>query len=504
MLMSVINSFASNEQLGVQRTDAGGDYFETAPGNIPVQDPCAPFLFRVVTFTPPSGYSVKQFDWYVNNVFLRTTNSSTDHTTIALSAKTMVVVCKVVYQNSTGGTITSASPGFEIDGKTINYKLNGPDVVLILTQTPAYSLTGASDNSFLYTPTPGTFSSTWQGPSGWTAGTPTNSGNNITFTTDDYSYGTVTATTVINACGYSQVTTKAVTRSHPSPTFSSSNPIRICGSQSGETVTATFTINPAGGASNYTYTITNTDIGTPDNISFSGTAGQTTLTTTSTSVTLTCTSNIPQHLLLIVIANFPDGATSGANYGIEYNFLWWTPTYTWYGCFDEPGSAVSVVAEPAYQGGYYYWYLDGWLMDQGTYNGTQWFWRGEHTLSVKVATNCGESELFSDMIPTGGCYNTFAPNRAAGSLTVYPNPASSQITVSLKDLTKKSAATTATLKDIREIKVVDKLGNVRKVSRYAPGNKKVQLDLSGMPNDMYILQVSDGINRANINVSKLY
>lgn len=505
MLMSVIESFASNEQLGVQRTDAGGDYFETVPGNIPVQDPCTPLLFRVVTFTVPTNYTVKQFDWYVNNVFLRTTNSSTDHTSILVSAKTMQVVCKVIYQNSSGGTITSASPSFEIDGKLVNYVLNGPDVVPILAQTPAYSLAGGSGNQFLYTPTPGTFSSTWQGPSGWTAGTPTNNGNNITFTTDNYSYGIITATTVINACGYSQVTTKAVTRSHPSPVFSSSDPMRICGSSLGETVTAAYSINPVPGATSYTYTVHDGQSGAPDNISFDGN-GQTTVTTSSTSVTLYCTSTINQSLWLDAVAHFPDGGSSGNSFGFNFSTLWWAPTFTWYGCFDQPGASINVSVSPEFTGGTYYWYLDGFLFDEGYLrSSTGFFWNGDHTISVKVATaECGETNLTSDVIPTSGCYNTFAPNNAAGSLTVYPNPASSQVTVSLKELNKNLKASGTALKDIREIKVLDKLGNMKKTGRYAPGSKKVQIDLGNLPNDIYILQVSDGANRASVSVNKLY
>lgn len=108
------------------------------------------------------------------------------------------------------------------------------------------------------------------------------------------------------------------------------------------------------------------------------------------------------------------------------------------------------------------------------------------------------------MIPTSGCYNTFAANNAAGSLTIYPNPASGQVTVSLKELNKNSKASGTALKDIREIKVLDKLGNTKKMGRYAPGSKKVQLDLGNLPNDIYILQVSDGANRASVSVNKLY
>lgn len=502
--MSFINSFASNEKLGVQLSGPSGDYFETIDGNIGVQDPCKVFLFRVVTFTAPTGYTVKQFDWYVNDVFLRTTNSSTDHTSIAISFENTKVVCKVIYQNAGGATSTGATPVFQINGKPLNLNLNGPDNVDILTQTPSYSITAASGNQFLYTPAPGTFSTTWQQPSGWTAGTPTNNGNNITFTTDNYTGGAITATTVLTACGFPHTATKTVTRTHPGPTFPSSDAGRICGSSLGELVTAVYSINPVAGATSYTYGLHINPSGVPDNISFDNN-GQTSLTTSSTSVTLYCTSTADQFIYLDVVAHFPDGGTSGNSLGINYSTLWWTPTFTWYGCFTDPGSSINVAVSPEVPGATYYWYLDGFLMDEGFNRSTTgWFWNGEHTISVKISTECGESNLNSETIPTNGCYNTFAPNSAASSLTVYPNPASSQVAVSLKELNKNEKTPGTALKDIREIKIVDKLGNVKKINRYAPGSKKVQVDLGVLNNDLYILQVSDGINRASISVNKLY
>jgi hypothetical protein len=357
--------------------------------------------------------------------------------------------------------------------------------------------------SFAFTPPPGSYTTTWQAPAGWTAGTPTNNGNNISFTTDDYTAGAVTATSTYTACGYAQSMHLNVTRIYPAPTFPSSDAPRICGSALGETTTFVYSINPVAGAVNYTYTLHNNPSGVPDNISFDGTGGQTTLTTTSTSVTLACSSTQNQVLALDVIAHFPDNGTSGAEFIFDYAILWWTPTYTWYGCFNEQGTAVSAVANPDFPGAYYFWYLDGFLIDEGYANTTTWLWRGEHFLQVKATTECGETELYGETVPSQGCYNTFAPNNFNNGLTVYPNPASRLVNIQVKKPGKNTKASDAAFKDIREIRVMDKLGNVKKISRFDPGSRTITLDLSNLPNDVYILQVSDGSNRASLHVTKI-
>lgn len=133
--------------------------------------------------------------------------------------------------------------------------------------------------------------------------------------------------------------------------------MRICGSSLGETVTATYSINPVAGATSYTYTVRDGQSAPPDNISFDGN-GQTTVTTSSTSVTLHCSSTINQSLWLDAVAHFADGGSSGNSFLINYSTLWWAPTFTWYGCFDQPGASINVSVSPEFTGGTYYWYLD--------------------------------------------------------------------------------------------------------------------------------------------------
>jgi hypothetical protein len=84
----------------------------------------------------------------------------------------------------------------------------------------------------------------------------------------------------------------------------------------------------------------------------------------------------------------------------------------------------------------------------------------------------------------------------AMNVNLYPNPASSQVTIILEDLRitdskDKMSTTQITLKEITQIRVIDRLGVVRKVIRPGKGNKKTTINVWDLPPDIYYLDISD-------------
>ncbi|WP_431209696.1 T9SS type A sorting domain-containing protein [Puia sp. P3] len=120
-------------------------------------------------------------------------------------------------------------------------------------------------------------------------------------------------------------------------------------------------------------------------------------------------------------------------------------------------------------------------------------------VSVKAVSPCGESDLYSEYVP--GC---FAPSSAAAAsnLNIYPNPSPGQVRIDLKQINKK-ASPTSQIKEIREIRIVDKMGAVKKVLQYPAGTQSASINIGNLPNDIYTLHISDGINRISKQLNKI-
>lgn len=105
------------------------------------------------------------------------------------------------------------------------------------------------------------------------------------------------------------------------------------------------------------------------------------------------------------------------------------------------------------------------------------------TFTATITNSCGtftESFLFE-------CVTYNSCGIIAQRVALSPNPATSSLLVALEekgDKTKK--------RDISELRVLDKLGNVKLTRKYGKGQKNVSLDVSALPADVYTIMVHDG------------
>jgi Secretion system C-terminal sorting domain len=104
---------------------------------------------------------------------------------------------------------------------------------------------------------------------------------------------------------------------------------------------------------------------------------------------------------------------------------------------------------------------------------------------VRITNSCGITSLgyrfnSTDAVCTGG---------PLLRLSVSPNPTSNVMNISLTDRTSK-----AERKEIIEVRVVDKMGNVKQKWNYAKGSgiQSRQIDISNLPTDTYNIMAFDG------------
>lgn len=72
---------------------------------------------------------------------------------------------------------------------------------------------------------------------------------------------------------------------------------------------------------------------------------------------------------------------------------------------------------------------------------------------------------------------------AGGTYSLAPNPASSNLTIS---------STETAFNTIKEVRIIDKGGFMKLYQKYAAGTKKVNVNVSTLPTDVYIVQIFNG------------
>ncbi|HEY1199787.1 MAG TPA: T9SS type A sorting domain-containing protein [Niastella sp.] len=499
-VLFLASAYASNEHLVAVSTSG------TTQGPIVMLNPCTNIPFQV-TYSIPSGFNaVSRFDWYINNVFYTSTTSTTGGygaTTIPLNAPTARVVCKVVYANGSTLSAPAASNEVILEAKLNPYTLSGPSVVDLGNQTVTYTLNKHTGNDY-YVLNSGSFTINWEFPSGWSL--ISTNGGTATFLTDNYSGGVVKAVITITGCGYQEACTlinPTVSRNYPPVSFTDPYGGNVCYSNP----TGTFAINPQPAAVSYTYTIHPSYGSDISGATFAG-SGTQTLTTTDASATINFNTSSNLVIDLGVKANYGNGVSGpetkktigflvplewpSQNISVEYHL----------GGSGYPCSGWIQVEAPWVSGATYYYYLDGFMVDQGQgMNITGFGYNGESVLSVVAWNSCSSAgTIYKDLSCSGGMAMVKASD---ASISVYPNPAINDVTLTVKESGNSSTAKADKgLKEIKEVKLLDKFGAVKKITKYPAGTKNVRLSLGTLPSDIYVLEISDGVNKVIKRVSK--
>ncbi|MBX2925972.1 MAG: M4 family metallopeptidase [Chitinophagaceae bacterium] len=128
--------------------------------------------------------------------------------------------------------------------------------------------------------------------------------------------------------------------------------------------------------------------------------------------------------------------------------------------------------------------------------------QGLSTVKVKVNTTngtvnadltaCGvtRGKFATVVIGSGGGQPDFTDPGEEMLLRVSPNPAINTTTISLQPNAKLRTSTQNT---IQEIKITDKVGNVKRQLKFRGGQTTQTIDVSGLPNDIYTVNVFDGV-----------
>ncbi len=150
---------------------------------------------------------------------------------------------------------------------------------------------------------------------------------------------------------------------------------------------------------------------------------------------------------------------------------------------------------------YYKWYINGLLVleGQGEYyfctcsNGIDNSHIGSNIVKVVIETTCNSSEVEAEYIRHASYGRPAPPN-----IDMYPNPTKDRTTIKLKEVNKKDTSTQLT--SITAITVLDKFGNIRKHYKYPANSKNVSLNVTNLPFDIYIVEVSDGKNKVRLQL----
>jgi hypothetical protein len=248
-----------------------------------------------------------------------------------------------------------------------------------------------------------------------------------------------------------------------------------------------------------------------NSILFNGT--QTTLSTTSNPVYATGTSDY-------VVVNTTN--TCGQPYGAGIMYSPFARVID--GLYPEYGSCgehLSVSVNTTGYDTYYKWYVNSTLVKEGSgasgyctcyYEGPDARVNGPNTITVEVQSYCGATEYgYGEFWFVCGSART----KPKSNVELYPNPAKGevniqikntiavsgkgQINIEAKDPVDKSSGNN--IKDIREVKIFDKLGMVKKVYKFPPNSKAVTINVISLHSDIYFVEVTDGKNKARLQLS---
>lgn len=180
--------------------------------------------------------------------------------------------------------------------------------------------------------------------------------------------------------------------------------------------------------------------------------------------------------------------------------LAWDASITWIWSSPMPGEPLQAEVSPLYpEAMKYKWFIDGELVENvegsgylSTYNWPCVGYEGAE-LSVIAVTDCGATVPISG----GEFYPVCSGYEMASNVTLYPNPASSEVTIQLEDVQSSGDKIDQnvpgiSLASITEVKLIDKTGMTRKLMNYGKGNTSVRILLSEIQTGVYYLDITDG------------
>ncbi|HEU5167025.1 MAG TPA: T9SS type A sorting domain-containing protein [Chitinophagaceae bacterium] len=427
----------------------------------------------IVNYGIPQGFAiVEKYEWFVNGVSVKTTTDPSDFgLNWQMLSNPTSVYCKVTYKKQDG---TLSSPFTSTTFTPIIKQLNFGNITTS-TPPPNYGCSNTASyslNTFPctqlcdYVYTVGQYNISWQPPAGWVQTNISTNGNDVSFAPDATTGGTLTATITL-PCGFTETKTFTVSRSAPAPTFSSSNPSATCAS------TATFSINPTCGATNYTYTITGST-----GITFTANGLQT-LTTASSSADISFSGAASVNTLK-ARANYP-GSNSSTDASSEFTYGAAKPNNIDVILVDPSIGRIQVAVDPPVPGATSYnWYKNNVLQNFYHQEFAQititrnvcdvWY-----DIAVEAVNTCGVSAKTHKNVYVPPCGNFFQ---------VSPNPASSSITVSADESKVES-------KTFDEVRIYNFQGMLMKYQKLNSA-KTTTLNVTDLINGNYFIEIKSG------------
>jgi hypothetical protein len=151
---------------------------------------------------------------------------------------------------------------------------------------------------------------------------------------------------------------------------------------------------------------------------------------------------------------------------------------------------------------YYRWYFNNDLVKEGadaTYYCTCNYGINPrlcdqyNAIKVIVETSCSSSEIEYP-------FWWACTYRMQSNVELFPNPAKDQVNIRLVELKDESVKNR--LKQINEVRILDKFGNTLSVSKYQETLQFINFNIDKLPADIYFIEISDGKNKARLQLSK--
>ena len=131
----------------------------------------------------------------------------------------------------------------------------------------------------------------------------------------------------------------------------------------------------------------------------------------------------------------------------------------------------------------YYWQIDGQGAGIGSSVSVDAFrWGvGNHEIRARsYSATCGYSEWYTSSFIVIDC--------SSNMFTISPNPSSENIYVRVNNSAKNNSKQI----EIREIELIDKMGNIRHKRKFDNGLTSTSISVGNLPNDIYTMRIFDG------------